>query len=79
MSLQTQQKRLFAPQEGTLPADVNELSAAGFHPCILDNNKPCSNAVAIHPHRDPAAYTLCCRDRGRAISAEQAFGCTNQA
>lgn len=78
MSLQTQKDALFAPQEGTLPVSVKALDDAGFHICVMEN-KYCSNAVAIHPHRDPAAIMLCCKDKGRPISAEQAFGCTQQA
>lgn len=77
MSLQTQQKKLFAPQEGTLPVSVSRLSDAGFHSCIF-GNKPCGNAVGMHPHRDPAAITVCCNEKGRAVTADDAFGCTRQ-
>ena len=78
MSLQTQKKTLFAPQVVSLPANVEELNSAGFNACVV-RGRPCVNAVAIYPHRDPTAITLCCKFFYRTVSVEEASGCINQA
>ncbi len=76
MSLALRQEKLFAPQGSTQLASLNALSAAGFHSCIADG-KRCTHVVTLQPHRDPAAITVCCKRRERAITAEEAAGCPN--
>ena len=78
MSLQTQRKKLFAPQTEALPVNVEGLDNAGFEFCILEG-RPCIYAVSIYQHRDPSALMLGCSWYSRIVSSEEASRCTNQA
>lgn len=76
MGLQTEQKKLLAPQGGaTLLVDAEGLGNAGFEICII-KNKPCPGAVAIYPARDREAIMLGCSEcPAGPISVKEAVKC----